>query len=120
MHHHPITLKLPTQNSLQWSSSMVQWVKDPTLSLQWLGSLLWHGFDPWLGNFICHRQGQKKKKVSYSELPLIPGKWLKYSLMHCRNLIPYKHAIQFYFPRSLELHFIMCLHSATIPFSGTV
>ena len=27
---------------------MVQWVKDPVLSLQWLRSLPWHGFDPWL------------------------------------------------------------------------
>ena len=26
-------------------------VKDVALSLLWLGSLLWHGFDPWPGNF---------------------------------------------------------------------
>ena len=26
---------------------MAQKVKDPALSLQWLGSLLWHGFNPW-------------------------------------------------------------------------
>ena len=26
------------------SSLLVQWVKDLALSLQWLGSLLWHGF----------------------------------------------------------------------------
>ena len=25
----------------------MQWVKDPVLSLQGIGSLLWHGFDPW-------------------------------------------------------------------------
>ena len=30
---------------------MVQWVKDPVLSLQRLRSLLWCGFDPWPGNF---------------------------------------------------------------------
>ena len=30
---------------------MVQWVKDPTLSVQWLGSLLWLGFDPRPENF---------------------------------------------------------------------
>ena len=30
---------------------MVQQVKDPVLSLQQLGSLLWHGFDPWRWNF---------------------------------------------------------------------
>ena len=29
----------------------MQWVKDLALSLQQLGSLLWHGFDPWSGNF---------------------------------------------------------------------
>ena len=26
---------------------MEQWVKDPALSLQQFGSLLWCGFDPW-------------------------------------------------------------------------
>ena len=31
---------------------MVQWVKDSPLSLQWLGSLLWCGFDPRPRN--CH------------------------------------------------------------------
>ena len=30
---------------------MAQQVKDPALSLQWLWSLLWHGFCPWPGNF---------------------------------------------------------------------
>ena len=30
---------------------MVQQFKDPTLSLQWLGSPRWHRFDPWPGNF---------------------------------------------------------------------
>ena len=30
---------------------MAQWVKDPVLSLQWLGSLLWCRFDPWPRNF---------------------------------------------------------------------
>ena len=29
---------------------MAQWVKDPVLSLQWLGLLLRLGFDPWLPN----------------------------------------------------------------------
>ena len=26
---------------------MVQWVKELVLSLQWLGAMLWRGFDPW-------------------------------------------------------------------------
>ena len=30
---------------------MVQQVKDPALSLLQHGSLLWHGFSPWPGNF---------------------------------------------------------------------
>ena len=30
---------------------MVQWIKDPALSLQLLGSLLWQGFDPQPGDF---------------------------------------------------------------------
>ena len=32
-------------------SLVAQCVKDPALSLQQLRSLLWHGFDPWPGNF---------------------------------------------------------------------
>ena len=36
-------------------------VKDPALSLQWLGSLLWHGFSPWPGNFHMVWARPKKK-----------------------------------------------------------
>ena len=32
------------------SSFVVQWVKDPMLSLQWLELMLWHVFDPWPRN----------------------------------------------------------------------
>ena len=42
---------------------MAQWVKDPLWSLRWLRWLLWHGFNPWPGNF--HRlwaQPKKEKK----------------------------------------------------------
>lgn len=28
-----------------------KWVKDPMLSPQWIGSLLWQGFYPWPTNF---------------------------------------------------------------------
>ena len=35
---------------------MAQWVKDPELSLQWLGSLLWCRFDLWPGNFCMPRE----------------------------------------------------------------
>ena len=37
------------------SSLVAQWVKDPALSVQQLGSLLWLGFDPW--------PGKEEKKV---------------------------------------------------------
>ena len=30
---------------------MAQWVNNPTLSLQWLGSLFWCEYDPRPGNF---------------------------------------------------------------------
>ena len=30
---------------------MLEQVKDPVLSPQWLKSLLWPGFNPWPGNF---------------------------------------------------------------------
>ena len=44
---------------------MVQWAKDPALSLLWLRMLLWGGFHPWPRN--CHRPQalpsfKKKKK----------------------------------------------------------
>ena len=43
---------------------MAKWAKDMTLSLQQLGSLLWHGFDPWPGKFHmpCVQPEKKKKK----------------------------------------------------------
>ena len=41
---------------------MVQQVKDPALSLKWLRSLLWHGFDPCLGTSACCEHSQKKEK----------------------------------------------------------
>ena len=42
---------------------MVQQVKDPVMSLQWPESLLWGGFDPYLGNFHVP-QAQGKKKIT--------------------------------------------------------
>ena len=51
-----------------WSSLVAWWVKDLALTLVWLGSLLWHGLDPWCGfdpspeNFVCLENGQKKPK----------------------------------------------------------
>ena len=48
---------------------MARRVKDPALSLQWLGSLLWHRFDPWPGIFHRPRvrpKGKKNWKASHS------------------------------------------------------
>lgn len=41
---------------------MVQWVKDPMVSLQWLGSMLWPGLNSWPGNFHVHRSSQRRKE----------------------------------------------------------
>ena len=41
---------------------MAQQVKDPPLSLQQLGSLLWRMFDPWPRNFCVPWAWPKKKK----------------------------------------------------------
>ena len=41
---------------------MARWVKDLVLSLLWLRSLLWFGFDPWLENFCLLSVQPKKKK----------------------------------------------------------
>ena len=54
------------------SSLVLQRIKDPTLSLQWLGSLLWHGFDPWPGNFhMLHRQSKKKRWIKRCKVTIL-------------------------------------------------
>ena len=49
------------------TSVVAQWVKDPMSSLQQLGSLLWHRFDPWPRNFYMpwawHPRPPCKKKT---------------------------------------------------------
>ena len=48
-------------------------VKDLELSLLWLGSLLWHGFNPWPRNFYMLWVWPKKvfnEKVTNREFPL--------------------------------------------------
>ena len=47
----------------QGSSVVAQWVKDPALLLQWLGSLLWHTSVPGQGTSTWHGYGQKKKLI---------------------------------------------------------
>ena len=41
---------------------MVQQVKYQVVSLQWLGLLLWHEFDPWPGNFHMPQMWPEKIK----------------------------------------------------------
>ena len=38
---------LDKHEAFLWGSLVARGVKDPALSRQQLGSLLWHGFDPW-------------------------------------------------------------------------
>ena len=45
------TLTADTKAEKKGRSLAAQWVKDPALSLLWLGSVLWHGLDPWPRNF---------------------------------------------------------------------
>ena len=47
---------------------MAQLVKDLVLSQQWLGLLLWHGFDPWPRNFHM-LQAQLKEKNPQKNIP---------------------------------------------------
>ena len=49
---------------------MAQQVKDPALSLLWLGPLLWRRFDPWVGNFRKSWVGPKNKTQKTSQLHL--------------------------------------------------
>ena len=50
---------------------MVQWIKDLTLSLQQLGSLLWYEFNSWPGNFRVPWAEEKKKKRVWKVLNFI-------------------------------------------------
>ena len=47
-------------------SFLMTWrVKDSALSWLWLGLSLWRGFNPWPGNFACHRCSQNKYTSKY-------------------------------------------------------
>ena len=58
------------QNESFRSSLVAHQVKYPSLSLQWLESLLWHGLDPWPRNFHMSQLQQKKKLYYYYFLSL--------------------------------------------------
>ena len=62
-HHAPWrTQREEIQGMKNRSSLVFPWVKDPALSLLWLGLLLWHTLDPWPGNFYKPQVQPKKKK----------------------------------------------------------
>ena len=46
---------------------VAQWVKDPTLSVQWPGSLLWLGFSPGSGTSMGCGCGQNKQTKQTSD-----------------------------------------------------
>ena len=72
-------LKYIHNNTSLGSSLVVQLVKDPVLSLQWLRSLLWCRLDPWPGNFHMPRCSppppKKKNSSSETETPHPGGGW---------------------------------------------
>ena len=54
---------------LEFPCSLV--VKDWALSLQWLGLLLWCGFDPWPGNFHAWARSKTSKNPTSSMFKII-------------------------------------------------
>ena len=67
-------MKVQLKNKKYWSSLLTQQVKDPALSLQWLRSLLWRGFDPWPRNFRMPQAWPKQISyhlISYYHLILL-------------------------------------------------
>ena len=62
---------------------MEQRVKDLVLSLQWLGLLLWHGFNPWPRNFhtpwVRPPQKKDRQKEETSKLNFI-GRYNLYTI----------------------------------------
>ena len=94
-----------------WSSLPVQQVKDPVLSLQWPGSMLWWGFEPWPRNFHMP-QGQPKKKKNKKK------KASNITISFCifQNLTQ-----TFYIPSFFILflsHVSVCLYFQTLSFSA--
>ena len=64
---------------------MVQGVKDPALSLQWLGLLLWHGFSHWHGNSqMLQTQPNKQTNNKTKQNIEFPSSWLsRLKTQHC-------------------------------------
>ena len=62
--------QMTTKKSHSRNSLVVQQMKDPALSLQWLGSLLWCRSDPCQRNFHMLQVRQKKKKKKKKIIPM--------------------------------------------------
>ena len=70
LNHFAVHLKL-AQNckiTILQTSLVAQQVKDPVLSLVWLGLLLCFGFSPWARTSACHRHGQNKTNKLYTSV----------------------------------------------------
>ena len=68
---------------------VAQWDKDPALSPQWLGSLLWYRFDPWPRNFcILWVWGRGDKKPGKFDLRLL------FCLINIKSYCSYSWIIQ--------------------------
>ena len=76
------------ENSHTETSLVAQRVKDPALSPQQLGWLLWCGFDLWPRNFYMMPPTKKEKKKiaipsAYLELNVISLILSKYNIIRC-------------------------------------
>lgn len=51
---------------------MAHWVKNLVLSMHWLSSLLWRGFNPWPRNFrfVLHAKGRLAQGTSSPEIEM--------------------------------------------------
>ena len=76
----PLFLRIPAIGN----SLAVEQGKDLALSLQQLGWLLWHRFNPWPGNFHMPQAGPKKKKgITAIRIENLIHKWKRdCSLFH--------------------------------------
>ena len=100
------------------TSLLAQQVKDLTLSVRWLGLLLWHGFDPCPGTSTCCECGQKKRrKIFLFRLNYIPSVKSPSQVRRCRLVgwkVPFVsnvfgNYLQFRFVGSLWRSWIACL-----------
>lgn len=60
----------PERKEGRRSSLVVQWVKDPALSLLWPRLLLWYRFHPWPWNFHMPRAWQKNSVLGAGDTDL--------------------------------------------------